>query len=73
MTYKQKYTSNKKLIKLYVASLKNEILEEVHIKKLAIEIGRLSFQNFQIENMLVENYISDCLVYDKEENSILNK
>lgn len=61
MTFKQKYTENKKMIRLY-ADFMPLANKETDILKLSREITRLSVQNELIMAMPVANYTKDALI-----------
>lgn len=56
MTWKQKYSENKKLIMLYDAFLMNAPIDYDNRLKLITEIGRLNQQNKTIEQMPVVQF-----------------
>jgi hypothetical protein len=72
MTWKQKQSSNFKLIALYMASLELETLTYDQRLNLATEIGRLHTENQKIDNMLVQDYVKDCMVFNLKQQSIIN-
>ncbi|MDB4157950.1 hypothetical protein N9609_00515 [bacterium] len=75
MTYKQKYSENKKLIKLYDDFLMAISISLEDRLKLITEIARLHIQNKKIEEMPVGDFHSDTNGYkfqiDSEECNTL--
>lgn len=72
MTYKQKYANNKKLINLYVNSIKYEDLTNIECQNVAMEIARLSHQNNYINKIKVEDFTKDFSIAEIQQNSIIN-
>lgn len=72
MTYKQQYASNKKLIDLYVNSIKNESLTNNECAQIAVEIARLKHQNDYINEMQIKDFSKDFSTAKIAINSIIN-
>lgn len=61
MTYKQLYTENCKMIRLYTAYMPH-VVKAADLFKLSNEISRLLYQNEQILALPVSHYTEDAMV-----------
>jgi hypothetical protein len=56
-----------------MASLEFETLTYDQRLNLATEIGRLNTENQRIDNMLVQDYVKDCMVFNLKQHSTINE